>query len=64
MFSLSQYIIDINFEGDVQLNIKKSALKSVSLLPLALFICFIGLAIYLRSIGGYRSLSLKEENVK
>jgi len=48
---------------DVQLNAKKSALKSVSLLPLVLFICFIGLAIYFRSIGGYRSLSLKKENV-
>jgi hypothetical protein len=55
-------------EGDrkivsgIQLNAKKSALKMVAILPLIMLVCFVALLLYFRSIGGYRSITLMEDD--
>ncbi len=45
---------------DIQINAQKGALKKVALLPAIMLLCYIGLFIYFKIKGGYRSIELKE----
>ncbi|MBI1225834.1 MAG: MFS transporter [Bacteroidetes bacterium] len=40
--------------GEIQQGAKKGALKTVAILPVIMFLCYLGLFVYFRSKGGYR----------
>lgn len=40
--------------GGIQQGAKKGALKTVAILPVIMFLCYLGLFVYFRSKGGYR----------
>jgi hypothetical protein len=41
---------------------KKSALRTVAVLPVIMFVCYITLIIYFRSQGGYKPVHLESQN--
>jgi fucose permease len=45
----------------IQLTAQKSALKAVAILPLIMLVCFFILLLYFRSIGGYKSITLIDQ---
>ena len=42
---------------------RKSALVQVAILPLIMFVCYLGLLVYFKSRGGYRAETLIDENL-
>ena len=49
---------DLKAVEEIQLHAKKSALKTVALLPVLMLLFFSGLALYFRKKGGYSAISL------
>jgi len=51
-----------NVVGQIQATAKKSALKTVAIFPLIMFVAYLGMILYFKATGGYKQVELTSSN--